>query len=280
MLYTSVDNALRNQLQTAVPKVYISAILYPIIGIGNTTCLTLLTHLHDTYGTITEAELDRNLDRMKIQWKPPTSIELLFTQISDGVELTTAGGDPPTGPSIIRIAYNIIATTGRFDIATREWRAKTVAQKTWATFQLHFKAADTDNHLLQTSGTAGYHGASNMTITLANTQSALGASELALSLALQAHVSPSITSSANISDVTNTTSSTPARTYCWTHDITTNLSHTSSTCSTKIPGNQDDATENNKMGGTTFVCRHRTRARERGPVKGHYNSVATNVKIT
>jgi hypothetical protein len=62
MLYTNVEKALRNQFQAAVPKVYISAILDPIIGIGNTTCLTLLTHLHDTYGTIKEAELDRNLD--------------------------------------------------------------------------------------------------------------------------------------------------------------------------------------------------------------------------
>jgi hypothetical protein len=34
------------------------------------------------------------------------------------------------------------------------------------------------------------------------------------------------------------------------------------------------------MGGATFVCRPRTRARERGPVKGHYSYVATNVKIT
>jgi hypothetical protein len=112
-----------------VTKVYISAILNPIIGIENTTCLTLLTHLHDTYGTITEAELNRNLDRMKSQWKPPTSIDILFTQINDGVAFATAGGDPPTGLSIISIAYNIVAATGRFDVATREWRAKTVAQR-------------------------------------------------------------------------------------------------------------------------------------------------------
>jgi hypothetical protein len=129
MLYTNVDKALRTQLQAAVPKVYISAIIDPLIGIGNTTCLTLLTHLHDTYGTITEAELDRNLDRMKSQWNPPTSIELLFTQINDGVAFATAGGDPPTGPSIIRIAY-IVTATGRFDVATREWRSKIAVQKT------------------------------------------------------------------------------------------------------------------------------------------------------
>jgi hypothetical protein len=129
MLYTNIENALRNQLQAAVPKVYISAILDPIIGIGNTTCLTLLTHLHDTYRTITEAELKINLGRMKIQSNPPTSIENHFTQIKDGVAFATAGGDPPTGPSIIRIAYNIVAAAGQFDITTHEWRAKTVTQK-------------------------------------------------------------------------------------------------------------------------------------------------------
>jgi hypothetical protein len=119
-----------------------------------------------------------------------------------------------------------------------------------------------------------------MAITIANTQAALVASELALSLTLQAHVSPSITSPSNISAVTTNTSYQPARTYFWTHGITTNLAHTSATCSTKSPEHQDDATEENKMGGATFVCRPRTRARERGPVKGHYKSVATNVKIT
>jgi hypothetical protein len=146
MLYTNINKALRNQIQAAVPKVYISTILHPIIGIGNTTCLALLTHLHDTYGTITEAELDR----MRIQWNPPTSIKILFTQINNGVSFATAGEDPPTGPSSIRIV-----ATGRFDVATREWRAKTVAQKTCATFQLHFKATDIDNRLIETSGTAG-----------------------------------------------------------------------------------------------------------------------------
>jgi hypothetical protein len=64
-----------------------------------------------------------------------------------------------------------------------------------------------------------------MAITLANTQSALVSCEVALSLALQAHISPSITSSANLLAVTNTTSSTPARTYCWTHGINRFFTH-------------------------------------------------------
>jgi hypothetical protein len=59
MLYSNVDKALRNQLHAAVPKVYINAILNPIIGIGNTMRLQLITHLHTTYGHIAEAELDK-----------------------------------------------------------------------------------------------------------------------------------------------------------------------------------------------------------------------------
>jgi hypothetical protein len=61
MLYSNADKALCNQLQATVSKVYINAIIEPIIGIDNTTCHQLLTHLHTTYGRITEAELDKIL---------------------------------------------------------------------------------------------------------------------------------------------------------------------------------------------------------------------------
>jgi hypothetical protein len=128
-----------------LPKVYISAILDPIIGFGITMCLKLVTRLDDTYGWITEAEVNTHIERIKNQWNPPTSIEILFTQINEGVTFLTAGGDPPTGPSIIRIAYNIVAAISRFDVATHECRNKAAAEITWTIFQTHFKAADSDN---------------------------------------------------------------------------------------------------------------------------------------
>jgi hypothetical protein len=104
MLYSNVDKALGNQLQVDVPKVYISTILNPVIGIGNATRIALLTHLHTTYGIITKAELDSNLNQIKNQWNPPTSTEIIFVQINVGVAFTTTGGDPQTGPSVICIA--------------------------------------------------------------------------------------------------------------------------------------------------------------------------------
>jgi hypothetical protein len=96
MLHSNLDKAILNQLQAAVPKVYISTILDPIIRIGNTTCLQLLTHLHATYGHITEAVLEKSLERMKNQWNPPMSIEILFTKINYGVVFATAGRDTST----------------------------------------------------------------------------------------------------------------------------------------------------------------------------------------
>jgi hypothetical protein len=77
MLYSNVDKALRyaTDFRPWCPK-STSASYYTRSTHWNrqhnTACLTLLTHLYDnTYGTITEAELDKNLDRMKSQWTPP-----------------------------------------------------------------------------------------------------------------------------------------------------------------------------------------------------------------
>ena len=38
--------------------------------------------------------------------------------------------------------------------------------------------------------------------------------------------------------------------YCWTHGVTSNLRHTSATCRRKATGHQDDATYNDRKGGT------------------------------
>ena len=43
-------------------------------------------------------------------------------------------------------------------------------------------------------------------------------------------------------------------TYCWSHEMTRNLNHTSATCNRKKEGNQDNTTLQNKMGGCTGGC--------------------------
>ena len=42
------------------------------------------------------------------------------------------------------------------------------------------------------------------------------------------------------------------QTYCWTHGMTNNPSHTSQTCRNPAPGHQPGATLNNTMNGNTY----------------------------
>ena len=44
-------------------------------------------------------------------------------------------------------------------------------------------------------------------------------------------------------------------TYCWSHGITRNRRHNSKTCKRKKEGHQDDATLNNRMGGSNERCK-------------------------
>ena len=46
-------------------------------------------------------------------------------------------------------------------------------------------------------------------------------------------------------------------TYCWTHGITSNLQHTSATCTRPKQGHKKEATYENKMGGSEEVCKPR-----------------------
>jgi hypothetical protein len=74
--------------------IYIAPICAPVVVFGNTTTLKMLTHLHDTYIGITEAELDSNTDTMKAQWQTPIDIKVLFLQIKVGVAFALARDDP------------------------------------------------------------------------------------------------------------------------------------------------------------------------------------------
>jgi hypothetical protein len=151
--------------------------------------------------------------------------------------------------------------TGRFDVTTHEWQANAAADKTWAIFQMHFKAAYSDSMLVEMTGTSGHHGSANLTTTLATTHSALIASELdlalALALALQANATPSIitsvASTTYLSAITPGTEAPSACTYYWTHGITASLTHTSATCNSKCNSYQDAAPEENTMGWAKFT---------------------------
>jgi hypothetical protein len=116
-LWHNADAILRYLLIAEVPIILLTAIRNPVTGFGNVSCMSLLNHLNDVYGHITEKELEQNIQSMRTQWHHPTAIESLFVQIEDGVAFAVEGLDEPTKPTILRWAYEIISLTGHFDIS-------------------------------------------------------------------------------------------------------------------------------------------------------------------
>jgi hypothetical protein len=228
--------------------------------------LALLTHLHDTYGQITEKELEQNVQRIQTQWKPPTAIESLFVQIEDGVAFTIEGQDEPTKSAILRWAYEIISQTGRFEIACREWLQMDATTKNMGSIQISFQGgrqryAIRGHHRDHMLPRAPMYMTENSAVARETDLLArLAASKQALARALsQASIAPTVNTAANISTITPN----PPRAYCWTHGFCKNINHTCTSCLYPGEGHQVDATASNMMGGTTtnFVsnsCLHRS----------------------
>jgi hypothetical protein len=204
---------------------------------------------------------------MRAQWNPPTAIESLFVQIEDGVAFAAEGLDESTKPTVLRWAYDIVAKTGRYNIACLEWRQfnPDPSTKNWEKFKTHFKAADHDMWSQDTTRSSGYHGAhaatnaaTNTAALLATTQAALAASEIKIAQSLsQASLASSSSRSSNQSITTGvsaiTTPDTRPRSYCWTHGHTANLDHSSPTCQYPAEGHEIAATNDNKMGGNYAI---------------------------
>ena len=98
--------------------------------IGKFTCLQLLTHLHETYVKITQAEMDKNDQIMSKAWNPSTPIKDLFEKLYVGHKITMEGGDAPLATQLFCIGYNIIHKTGLFNATCRECHNKPMADNT------------------------------------------------------------------------------------------------------------------------------------------------------
>ena len=157
-LYTNVQNALKQQLLTAVDDIYIRALRHRHTAYSNLTVAQLITHLYSTYGRVTPMSLQANDDRFRTAYDPAQPFETLVAQIEDAQDYADSGGSPYSTTQIVDNAYNIMHHTGMFVETCREWRRRTAADKTWANFKIEFALAHSDlGNLRHTSQAAGYH---------------------------------------------------------------------------------------------------------------------------
>lgn len=69
-IFTATQNALKQQILTAVEEPYYDALMDPVYGYADVTPRELLNHLMDTYGKKSPKDLERNREMVKAPWNP------------------------------------------------------------------------------------------------------------------------------------------------------------------------------------------------------------------
>ena len=90
------EQALKQLLLGAVDDIYVSSLRNQYTGYTAVTTLAILTHLYDTYGQISDLDLDENEKRMKTKYDPNQPIDVLFRQIEEAEEYAATGNSPFT----------------------------------------------------------------------------------------------------------------------------------------------------------------------------------------
>ena len=285
------QEALKNQILKSVDEQYINALEHEITKYSQVTPRALLEHLWKHYGKITEADLRANEARMKTTWHPPSPIEDLFKQLRDGQKFAKKGGEDITDSMLVRMAYDQIYATGLFNQACEDWCDKEPTDKTLENLQNFFTnkitnhinnatANDAKYSLAQVqemldSNIAAYVAAvTNQAPTTPTTDEAAPPPEAANAISttdIENIVKRMMPNKENAKNPNNNnkknnntirvaqgfnTNGDPIS-YCWSHGVTKNLGHTSTTCRRKKEGHQDAATLNNRMNGSNEVCEKR-----------------------
>ena len=244
-VYCDVNLALKKQLLAACPDLFLEAMKQPRIGYGGRTILQLLTHLRTNYSKIEQSQLVENEKLMKTPWHTTEPIEKLFSQLKNTFAIAQAGNAGTTEITVVRIGYQIIMDTGMFKEDLRDWRKKDAAQWTMDNFTMFFKAANTDRMATTTDG--GFHTA-NAATTSPNTLSTIATLQAENAQLKKSLASKKVTTKTPMNRTPPGTLS-----YCHTHGSSNNADHNSMLCTKKGPNHQDEATEDNKMGGSTRV---------------------------
>jgi hypothetical protein len=278
--HNTVQDAIKAQIVQAINPIWIETLNNRYTGYAGVTIRDLLNHLYDRYGSITAHDLDENDKHFRTDYDPSQPIETLYKQLDDAMLYADAGHQAYTANQITNNAYNLVARTGLFKRACRDWRASDTANKTWANFKIAFTAAWLENQedeAITTQG-QGYHPANHVNAAdtwanetadaFANLASATAAdrSTIASLVATTQDLTTQLaTKDTLINELRRQLRNRPAtaapgradqggnipnnQNYCWTHGWIVADDHTSASCTRKRQGHKPTATRADTMGG-------------------------------
>ena len=139
---TAVENALRQQLVTAVEPMFLAALRDHTTNKIIAPVYNILQHLYETYGKITSDEVEQEtMNLHQFVYDPQLPIDSVFTLCDEFADYMTAAKVPITQKQMIRHAYVIIKKTGLFNDELKSWNRRQPLQQTWVNFKLALRVA-------------------------------------------------------------------------------------------------------------------------------------------
>ena len=77
--YHNTMAALTTIITDSCPDIFYRVLHYPDLGYANRTPRAFFVNFWNTYAMDKDLDMSANLDRMSVQWHPPTMFKLLFT---------------------------------------------------------------------------------------------------------------------------------------------------------------------------------------------------------
>jgi hypothetical protein len=260
-LYMSTDIALLAMIFAAVPDSFLTDLCDPILLYHGQTTLTVLNHLWTTYGTLLGPDMDANHATLVSAWNPNDPIISLFTRMKKCAIIAAQGEEPIPDRSLVRIGLKILQDSGLFAHGLNVWATFPAAERTFANFQIFFKARDIERRNDSTTGSLGYSNAVT-TAPPAITQATHDANADVIRLTAELAIAKRAARGDEPPPISRRTQrapfdySTPPVHYCWTHGTGYNPRHTSATCNARTtnPLHKIEATLLNKLGGSNRVA--------------------------
>jgi hypothetical protein len=237
--YLTVGEELKKQVLTAVATRYLSILEDAEFGYADVGANAMLAHLQETYGAVTNEEIEANRSQLSADWNPDEPMEDLWLRLHECQRYAMAAGEAIPDAAAIRLTLAVLEKTGVFITACEKWRDRPDAEWTLVNLKAHFKKADQERIRVLTARGAGYHGAH----AAVESPTPLVPVTAAAAIAVTPPARPVRVNG-------------PVQMYyCWTHGLGKNRAHTSMTCDHKDPGHQDEATAANMMGGCNLILR-------------------------
>jgi hypothetical protein len=281
--YEAAEEGIKTFNYATVDETWIKALRDPVTFYNNITAYNMFEHLRTNSGGLHDVDLATLPADMLHYYATAESIPEFILALEYSREKLARGAVPMSDATLVATAHSQVMASLQFPEDTRAWELLPPASKTWAAWQIRYRAANIERNRLLKLNPLAFGAANHVTDTITDNaaitmaldnipNAATNDSNLIATLmerinalelqARQPRQPPPGTTTTN----TTTTGATPyvpcvymladalatfdINGYCHTHGWRVHASHTSDKCKKKRRGHKNEATRANTMGGS------------------------------